>query len=82
MRSFIFAEGVKAEALYKKDGTLPDPTSTDNPEFKIVLSIIKEGLSKSADRWTTLSKSLVGESVKPSIPPLSHIYLSTCVCFV
>ena len=36
------AEGVKAEALYAKDKTLPDPTSTDNPEYQIVLSIIKE----------------------------------------
>ena len=40
------AEGVKAEAAYAKDGTLPDPTSTDNPEFQIVLGLIKDGLAK------------------------------------
>jgi len=60
--TLLIHEGVKAEAQYKKDGTLPDPSSTDNPEFKIVLSIIKEGLSKTPDRWTKLSKSLVGVS--------------------
>jgi hypothetical protein len=40
------AEGVKAEAAYAKDKTLPDPNSTTNPEFKIVLSIIKDTLAK------------------------------------
>lgn len=29
------AEGVKAEEAYEKDGTLPDPASTDNPEFQV-----------------------------------------------
>jgi hypothetical protein len=38
----VSTEGVKAEAAYAKDKTLPDPTSTDNPEFQIVLTIIKE----------------------------------------
>ncbi len=33
---------MKAEAAYAKDKTVPDPTSTDNPEYQIVLSIIKE----------------------------------------
>ena len=38
------AEGVKAEDEYAKNGTLPDPSSTDNPEFKIVLGLIRDGL--------------------------------------
>lgn len=29
------AEGVKAEEAYEKDGSLPDPASTDNPEFQV-----------------------------------------------
>jgi len=77
----LAAEGVKAEALYKKDGTLPDPTSTDNPEFKIVLSIIKDGLSKNADRWTTLSKSLVGgfsDVDPPAFPEYHRWQILTC----
>lgn len=56
----VLAEGVKAEKAYAKDKTLPDPSSTDNPEFKIVLSIIKEGLSKNSQRWTKLAENLVG----------------------
>ncbi|KAL0034088.1 hypothetical protein WJX79_008161 [Trebouxia sp. C0005] len=44
--TLLIHEGQKAEAAYKKDGTVPDPSSTDNPEFKLVLSIIKETLKK------------------------------------
>lgn len=44
------AEGVKAEAAYAKDGTLPDPSSTTNPEFKIVLGLIKDGLASDPTR--------------------------------
>ena len=76
----LLAEGVKAEAQYKKDGTLPDPTSTDNPEFKIVLQIIKDGLSKNPDRWTKLSKSLVGESPGICLLHLSESGDVACQC--
>ena len=31
----LASEGVKAEEAYEKDGTLPDPASTDNPEFQV-----------------------------------------------
>lgn len=53
---------MKAEAAYAKDKTLPDPTSTDNPEFQIVLTIIKEGLPKNPSRWTAMSKEMEGVS--------------------
>lgn len=58
--SLLAAEGVKAEKAYAKDGTLPDPNSTDNPEFKIVLGLIKDGLSQNSQRWTKVAESLVG----------------------
>ncbi len=45
-------EGTKAEAAYAADGTLPDPDSTDNPEFKIVLGLIRESIKKDATKWT------------------------------
>jgi len=31
--TLLIHEGVKAEKSYEKDGTLPDPASTDNAEF-------------------------------------------------
>jgi len=60
--TLLIHEGEKAEKVYAKDGTLPDPTSTDNAEFKIVLSIIKEGLPKDPQRWTRMAKRMVGVS--------------------
>ena len=54
------AEGQKAEAAYAKDKSLPDPDSTDNPEFKIVLSIIKAGLEANPQKWTSMAKDLKG----------------------
>jgi adenosylhomocysteinase len=60
--TLLIHEGVKAEALFAKDGTVPDPTSTDNPEFKIVLQIIKDNLAKDPQRWTKLTSTIVGVS--------------------
>eukprot|EP00889_Picochlorum_renovo_P003006 jgi/Picre1/30036/NNA_005408.t1 len=57
--TLLIHEGVKAEAAYAKDGTLPDPTSTDNVEFQIVLGLIKDGLPKDPTKWTRMSKKLV-----------------------
>ena len=60
LTGLVSAEGQKAEAAYAKVKTLPDPESTDNPEFKIVLSIIKEGLDKEPQKWTNMAKDLRG----------------------
>jgi len=60
--TLLIHEGVKAEEAYAKDGTLPDPTSTDNLEFQIVLGMIRDGLPKDPTRWTRMSKKLVGVS--------------------
>lgn len=49
-------EGMKAEAAYAKDGTLPDPSSTTNPEFQIVLGLIKDGLARDPTKYTRMAK--------------------------
>lgn len=55
------AEGAKAERAYAKDGTIPDPSSTDNPEFQIVLAMIRDGLKKNPTKWTKYAEALQGE---------------------
>merc|ERR1712137_5991 len=46
-----------------KDGTLPDPASTDNAEFKIVLSIIKRLLEAGeTDKWNKIASRCMGVS--------------------
>ena len=39
-------EGVKFEKEYAENKNLPDPTTTNNVEYKIVLSILKESIPK------------------------------------
>merc|ERR1712157_388845 len=53
----------KADDLFKKDGTLPDPNSTDNAEFKIVLSIIRRLLESGVtDKWNKIATRCMGVS--------------------
>ena len=49
--TLLIHEGYQAEELYAKTGEIPDPDSTDNMEFKLVKTIIKEGLTKDPQRW-------------------------------
>lgn len=60
--TLLIHEGVKAEKKFAEDGTLPDPNSTDNAEFKIVLALIARELPKNPKKWTRLSERMVGVS--------------------
>jgi adenosylhomocysteinase len=61
--TLIIHEGKKAEDAFAKDGTLPDPSSTDNAEFKIVLSIIKRLLEAGeTDKWNKIAQRCKGVS--------------------
>lgn len=61
--TLLIHEGKKAEDLFNANGTLPDPSSTTNEEFKIVLTIIKRLLeSGETDKWNKIAKRCVGVS--------------------
>jgi len=60
--TLLVHEGVAAEAEYKKSGKLPDPNSTEDPEFKIVLKLLQHTIKADANKWTNVSKRLVGVS--------------------
>merc|ERR1712087_887999 len=61
--TLIIHEGKKAEDAFLKDGTLPDPSSTDNAEFKIVLTILKRLLEAGeTDKWNKLATRCMGVS--------------------
>eukprot|EP00325_Prymnesiales_sp_UTEX-LB-985_P027584 CAMPEP_0174714456 /NCGR_PEP_ID=MMETSP1094-20130205/17939_1 /TAXON_ID=156173 /ORGANISM="Chrysochromulina brevifilum, Strain UTEX LB 985" /LENGTH=628 /DNA_ID=CAMNT_0015913813 /DNA_START=55 /DNA_END=1938 /DNA_ORIENTATION=+ len=44
--TLLLHEGKKFEEAFAKDGSLPDPASTDNAEFKCVLATIKGSIGK------------------------------------
>lgn len=60
--TMLIHEGYKAELAYAKDGTLPDPDSTDNVELKIVLTIVKRELAKNPNRWQKYIERCIGLS--------------------
>lgn len=60
--TLLIHEGVKAEIAYEANGTLPDPSTSDNAEFKIVLTIIKRLLPENPNKWRRLADRMVGVS--------------------
>merc|ERR1712232_1006802 len=60
--TLLIHEGVKFEASFAKDGQLPDPSSTDDLEYKEVLNIIKTTLGEDPQHWTKLATKMVGVS--------------------
>jgi len=60
--TLLIHEGVKAEKLFAESGVLPDPNSTEDGEFKIVLQLIRNTIQKDATKWTRMAKNIVGVS--------------------
>lgn len=60
--TLLIHEGVKAEQAFEKDGSLPDPNSTDSPEFKIVLNLLREQLKVNPKHWHAVAKKCKGVS--------------------
>ncbi|KAD4384917.1 hypothetical protein E3N88_25085 [Mikania micrantha] len=69
----LIHEGVKAEEESEKTRKLPDPASTDNVEFQIVLSIIKEGLKIDPKKYNKMKERLVGVS-KETTTSVQRLY--------
>merc|ERR1712086_218455 len=42
--TLLIHKGKEFEEKYAKDGTLPDPASTDNAEFKCILQLLKDSI--------------------------------------
>ncbi|KAI3726418.1 hypothetical protein L1987_66215 [Smallanthus sonchifolius] len=60
--TLLIHEGVKAEEEFKKTRKFPDSSSTDNAEYQIVFSIIKEWLQSDQKKYHKMKDRLVGVS--------------------
>lgn len=61
--TIMIHEGIKAEEEFRKLGTLPDPSSTKNKEFQIVLRILRRELEAgNTNMWTPLKTKFIGLS--------------------
>merc|ERR1712013_853017 len=47
---------------FAKDGSLPDPSSTDNPEFKCILQLLKDSIPAHKTKYSRMAKKLQGVS--------------------
>ncbi|GBG72130.1 hypothetical protein CBR_g11063 [Chara braunii] len=60
--TLLIHEAVKAEELFERDGALPDPSSFSNADFQIVLSNIRDNVTKSPRKFRDIAKKIVGVS--------------------
>merc|ERR1712070_295891 len=60
--TLLIHKGLEFETKFAKDGTLPDPASTDNPEFKCVLQVLKDSIQADKTKYTRMAKKLKGVS--------------------
>merc|ERR1712056_29765 len=54
--------GKEFEEKFAKDGTLPDPESTTNPEFKCVLQLLKDSIQADKTKYSRMAKQCKGVS--------------------
>merc|ERR1711896_2017 len=54
--------GKEYEEKFAKDGSLPDPNSTTNPEFKCVLQTLKDSIQADKTKYTRMAAKCQGVS--------------------
>merc|ERR1711994_1068318 len=54
--------GKEFEAKYAKDKSLPDPSSTDNAEFKCILQLLKDSIPNDPTKYTRMAAKCKGVS--------------------
>jgi len=60
--TLLVIKGNEYEAKFAKDGSLPDPASTDNAEFKCVLTVLRDSIQADKTKYTRMAKKLKGVS--------------------
>merc|ERR1712139_627258 len=60
--TLLIHKGKEFEEKYAKDGTLPDPASTTNAEFKCILQLLKDSIPLDKTKYTRMAKKCQGVS--------------------
>merc|ERR1712050_725926 len=60
--TLLIHKGKEYEAKYAKDGSLPDPNSTDNAEFKCILQLLKDSIPVDKTKYTRMAAACHGVS--------------------
>merc|ERR1712118_360911 len=60
--TLLIHKGKEFEEKYAKDGSLPDPASTDNAEFKRILQLLKDSIPADKTKYTRMAAKCKGVS--------------------
>jgi len=60
--TLLMHKGKELEAKYAKDGSLPDPSSTDNAEYKCILQLLKDSIPADKTKYTRMAAKCKGVS--------------------
>merc|ERR1712083_52805 len=60
--TLLIHKGKEYKEKFAKDGSLPDPASTDNAEFKCILELLKESIKLDKTKYTRMAAKCKGVS--------------------
>merc|ERR1712144_184794 len=60
--TLLIHKGKEFEEKFAKDGSLPDPNSTDNAEFKCILELLKDSIATDKTKYTRMAAACKGVS--------------------
>merc|ERR1712178_249075 len=60
--TLLIHKGKEHEEKFAKDGSLPDPASTDNAEFKCILELLKASIKSNPNKYTRMAGKCHGVS--------------------
>merc|ERR1712066_584440 len=60
--TLLIHKGKEYEEKYAKDGSLPNPDSTDNAEFKVILQLLKDSIPADKTKYSRMAAKCKGVS--------------------
>merc|ERR1712100_147552 len=60
--TLLIHKGKEFEEKFAKDGSLPNPASTDNPEFRCILQLLKDSIPADKTKYSRMAKKCHGVS--------------------
>merc|ERR1712226_1242176 len=60
--TLLIHKGKEFEAAFAKDGTVPNPEDSSNPEFRCILALIRDSIKINPKKWTNMAANWKGVS--------------------
>merc|ERR1712217_65975 len=60
--TLLIHKGKELEEVFAKDGTLPNPEDSSNPEFRCILALIRESIRQNPKKWSNMAANWKGVS--------------------